>query len=234
MTIAQLWHATQAHTDAEWRLDDQEIGQVTTVVQIVKIDQQATNCAYLIEDGTGTRFEARQWVDQESEMNPQTWGGIEENAYVRITGGLKSFNSKRYINTSHIRPITDKDEIFFHLLECITTTLILERGPPGSTGSRPAASAPRDVTMTDASAYSAPSTTTTNNTQYAHLPALQQKIIAYMQNEPASAEGIHVWAIARAVGSGSDAVGISGALDRLMDEGIVYTTSDDSHFTLAA
>lgn len=48
---------------------------------------------------------------------------------MRITGGLKSFNSKRYINTSHIRPITDKDEIFFHLLECITTTLILERGP---------------------------------------------------------------------------------------------------------
>lgn len=48
--------------------------------------------------------------------------------YIRVTGGLKAFGNKRYINTQHIRPVNDPHEISFHTLEAITTTLILERG----------------------------------------------------------------------------------------------------------
>lgn len=63
---------------------------------------------------------------------------------------------------------------------------------------------------------------------------------------PSSAEGIHVSAIARAVGG--DAVTIrygimlhyhpcliwpfSDALDKLTDDGIVYSAADESHFLL--
>ena len=32
MTIYQLTQASQAHTDADWVLDDQEIGQVKIVI----------------------------------------------------------------------------------------------------------------------------------------------------------------------------------------------------------
>lgn len=68
-----------------------------------------------------------------------------------------------------------------------------------------------------------------------------------MRGQPSSAEGIHVGAIARAVGG--DAVTIryevvlcyhphlippfSNALDELTDDGVVYTAADDSHFMLA-
>lgn len=105
--------------------------------------------------------------------------------------------------------------------------------------------------MGDASAYAAPSTTIQSDS-YAHLPKLQQLIVHFMAEQPPSAEGIHVSAIARAVGnagggaqkiryvlctSASDVMNaetvLSAALDSLMDEGLVYTTSDDSHFTLA-
>jgi replication factor A2 len=48
--------------------------------------------------------------------------------YVRVTGGLKSFGSKRYINALHVRPVTDAFEVFFHQLEVITVTLTIERG----------------------------------------------------------------------------------------------------------
>lgn len=49
--------------------------------------------------------------------------------YVRVTGTLKSFGKKRYINATHIRNITDPHEIYFHILEAIAANLIIERGP---------------------------------------------------------------------------------------------------------
>lgn len=54
---------------------------------------------------------------------------IREHQYVRVTGGLKSFGKKRYINATHIREVKDSHEIYFHILEAIAVTLILERGP---------------------------------------------------------------------------------------------------------
>lgn len=48
---------------------------------------------------------------------------------VRVFGGLKSFGKKRYLNINHIRLVSDPHEIFFHILEAITVSLIVERGP---------------------------------------------------------------------------------------------------------
>lgn len=56
--------------------------------------------------------------------------------------------------------------------------------------------------MGDASAYAAPSTSMSSDA-YAHLPKLQQAIIRFMAEQPPSSEGIHVFAIARAVGGGA-------------------------------
>ncbi|KAJ3550981.1 hypothetical protein NMY22_g84 [Coprinellus aureogranulatus] len=205
MTIAQLNKASQAHTEAEWRIDDVEIGQVTLVAQVLSIQLQATNCVYTLHDGTG-QFEARQWVDEESPLNARNWAGLKEDMYVRVTGGLKAFGNRRYINTQHIRPVNDPHEPFFHTLESITVTLTLERGPPNASGqTQPRAAASKDVVMGDASAYAAP-TTSMQSDAYAHLPKLQQAIVRFMAEQPPSSEGIHVFAIARAVGSGgSDA-----------------------------
>jgi replication factor A2 len=44
-------------------------------------------------------------------------------------GQLKAFNSKRYINALNVRPVEDSMEIYFHILETITVTLFMERGP---------------------------------------------------------------------------------------------------------
>ncbi|KAJ2932907.1 hypothetical protein H1R20_g4213, partial [Candolleomyces eurysporus] len=204
--------------------------RVTVVAQVLQITPQATNCVYILDDGTG-RIEARHWVDNASETNAQKWAGLKENMYVRVTGGLKSFGSKRYINALHVRPVTDSYEVFFHQLEAITVTLTIERGAP--TGAIQPKN--KDVVMSDISAYSAPSTSRLPSDQYSHLPKLSQAICQFMSGHPSTAEGVHVSAIARAVGGlGVDATKISEALDVLMDDGLVYTTTDDSHFALAS
>lgn len=68
-----------------------------------------------------------------------------------------------------------------------------------------------------------------------------------MQGQPPSAEGIHVSAIARAVGGNAVTIryvvivrchlcltwsSCSDALDKLTDDGVVYSGADESHFLL--
>jgi len=47
---------------------------------------------------------------------------------VRITGALKMFGNKRYINVTHLRASTDPHELYYHILESIAVTLMAERG----------------------------------------------------------------------------------------------------------
>ncbi|GLB34890.1 putative replication protein A, subunit RPA32 [Lyophyllum shimeji] len=222
LTVAQLLKATQAHADAEWTVDEAEIGQVTIVGQVVTIQSQTTNCVYWIDDGTG-RIEARHWVDSTSEEDSAKWGGIEETKYVRVTGTLKTFGNKRYINATHIRGATDPHELYFHILEAITITLMVDRGSSSAASASGAA----------ASAYTSPQAVSSAPDEYSHLPPLQQKIIRFISAQPRSDEGVHVSSIARATGTQGDAEKISDALDKLMDEGLVYSTIDDSHFNLS-
>jgi hypothetical protein len=48
--------------------------------------------------------------------------------YARVTGNIKTFGSRKYINASQIRPIKDPHEIFFHLLDVIAVQLTFDRG----------------------------------------------------------------------------------------------------------
>ncbi|KAH9484363.1 Replication factor A protein 2 [Psilocybe cubensis] len=229
-TIAQLNKATQAHTDAEWRVDDVEIGQITVVGQVVSIQKQTTNCVYMIDDGTG-KMEARHWVDNSNEDDSSRFGEITEGHYVRVTGGLKSFGKKRYLNTTHIREIRDAHEIYFHILEAITVNLIMERGPPSNPHG--ANAKPSENGGGNMSAYSVQGGGGPSD-QFSHLPALQRNIVRFIMSQPPREEGIHVAAIAKAIGAGGqDAHKISEALDKLMDDGHVFTTIDDSHFNVS-
>lgn len=92
------------------------------------------------------------------------------------------------------------------------------------------------------------------NTNYAHLPPFERSILECIQSAPARDEGVNVDFIAKRLSSKTSfdanglkcvaksphAVGLifivfftSHGLDRLMDEGHIYTTIDDNHFMIA-
>lgn len=52
---------------------------------------------------------------------------VRESMYVRVTGALKAFGNKRYINATHIRVASDPHEVYFHVLEAIAVTLMNDR-----------------------------------------------------------------------------------------------------------
>jgi len=183
LTVMQLNKASQAHTDAEWRVDDVEIGQVTIVGQVVFVQSQTTNCVYTIDDGTG-RIEARHWIDSSSEEGASKWKEIEAGKNVRVTGGLKSFGKKRYINVTHIRNVKDPHELYFHTLEAIAVNLIIERGPPSNPSSALHPN-PANAVSGNMSAYAAQTSKLAGVTdQFSSLPNLQRAIFNFIMNQP--------------------------------------------------
>ena len=116
---------------------------MTIVGQVISVQKQATNHVFTIDDGTGS-IEARRWIASSDEDGTKS-DGIEcvqflrslnyadrdprELQYVRVSGGLKSFGKKRYVNINSIRRIKDPHETYFHILETIAVSLIVERGP---------------------------------------------------------------------------------------------------------
>ncbi|OCH92239.1 replication protein A subunit RPA32 [Obba rivulosa] len=231
VTIKQLLDATQAHSDAEWRVDGHEIGAVTVVAHVMSIQAQTTNCVYWLDDGTG-RIEARNWSSSDEE-GVDKWGGVTEGIYIRVTGTLKIFGQKRYINATTLRPVTDPNEIEFHFLEAMMVTKILEKGRPPLPGEKPRTSANGHA---DNSAYSKQHSSAPSNPQWAQLPELQRRIVDYMAAQPPIPEGIHARNIASAIPGGNAtaiAFACSGALDDLMDSGFIYSTIDDSHYALS-
>jgi len=66
--------------------------------------------------------------------------------------------------------------------------------------------------------------------QYAHLPPVPRSIAHFMSKQAPRPEGVHVTAIARAVGA--DAESIERALETLMDDGIIFSLNE-THFQIA-
>ncbi|EPQ58034.1 replication protein A, subunit RPA32 [Gloeophyllum trabeum ATCC 11539] len=243
--VKQLYSATQAHTDAEWKIEDIEVGQVSVVGTVVSIQPGTTNSVYWIDDGTG-RIEARHWNGTEEDN--AKWADVVENIYVRVTGTPKMFGNKRYINATNIRPTKDLYEPFFHELESIYVTRFYREGPPGGSGNADHNMSPNGQ-GSHASNYTAQASAGQSD-QWASLPPMQRAIMNFMASQPDdSDEGIHVGAIARAVRGEPDAIRYvqrlrsfrylltltqrSAALDALMDDGRIYSTSDESHFKMS-
>ncbi|KAF5391342.1 hypothetical protein D9757_002042 [Collybiopsis confluens] len=230
MTIAQVVKATQAHTDAEWSLNGHEVGQVRIIGHVVNINEQTTNINYILEDGTG-KIEARRWREQSNEDDARKWGNLEVNSVISVTGHMKAFSSRKYVNSTSMRLSEDPNETTFHMLEALTITLSIEKGPPA--GEKPSGT-PSGTT----SAYSAQSSGTANDemAEYKQLPILQQEIIRAILSRPdAEGDGVDISFVTTFVKGvpGASTVAIGQAIESLLDAGHVYTTSDDEHFQVS-
>jgi len=107
--------------------------------------------------------------------------------------------------------------------------LTFDRGPPGSPANAQTSGASGGPSL---SAYSAPQAHQSEvKDQYAHLPPVPRSIVHFMQSQPQRPEGVHVSAIAKAVGA--DAESIEQALERLMDDGIIFSTINETHFQIS-
>lgn len=228
VTIKQLIDAHHPHPDAEYvMIDGAEALQVTFVGQIRNISSQTTNVTYKIDDGTGI-IEVKVWVDAEAQMGDVEMDGIpkrakpQEQEYARVFGRVKNFNNKRHVGAIAVRPVTDYNEISYHLLEATVVHLHFSKG---SLDSLQADGGAQGANGTDPQA---------NGNGTAHdmsgMSGLARKVFTCLRQTPQTNEGLHAQDIAAR--TSLEVTEVLKAGDELMSLGKVYTTVDDMTWAL--
>jgi len=189
------------------------------VGQILKVQSQATNTTFQLDDGTGT-IDVKQWID--ADAAPEHVKAMpKEGDYIHVWGTIKDFGGRRNISIRTIRAITtDFNEITYHLLEAITIHLHLTKGPPGN-----AANGGLFVGGANEGAGATATTVAGGKPVPRNMSKNGLAVFKFLQDAPQGNEGLHVANIASRLGISQADVFKAG--DELLAEGMIYTTIDD-------
>ena len=141
---------------------------------------------------------------------------LVENAYCRVWGRLKAFNNKRHIGAHVIRPITDYNEVNYHLLEATAVHLFFTRGPPPS----------KDGQQNVGVANGAAAGSEINGRSVPNMTPLARRLYNALKETPQSNEGLHVQMLASQMQAGVNDV--YKAAEELLAIGLIFTTVDDN------
>lgn len=222
VTIKQVIEAVIPHPSADPKIDGVDIMQLSLIGQILQVSSQTTNTTFKIDDGTGV-VEVKQWVD--SDAAPESVRETpKEGEYIHVWGRLKDFNGKRHIGSHKIRPITDFNEISYHLLEATAVHLYFTRGPPESANA--GVKSEGGLMVDNGYGGGGLNGATTGGTSLpAKLSAMGRKVYNLLNESPQNNEGLHVQEITRQLNANINDVFKAG--DELLQDGLIYTTIDD-------
>ena len=229
VTIKQVLEAAQPHPDADFSIDDVEITQISFVGQIRNISTQTTNITYKLDDGTGT-IEVKQWIDADATTSMDVDGTttskpkLVENEWARVWGRLKAFNNKRHVGAHVIRPIADKMEIQYHLLEATYVHLYFTKGDLSTLKQESGAANHAQ----DQAGYGGDAMA--NGRQMPNVSANARKVYQTLKSSPQNNEGLHVQNIASIATMNVPDVLKAG--DELLSHSMIFTTVDDSTWAL--
>jgi replication factor A2 len=225
VTIKQVLDAQQI-SDKDWKIDGNNVKQLTCVGQIRNMYTQTTNTTYKLDDGTGT-IEAKLWVDMDAaEQSNINRPKLSEGAYCRVWGMIKTAGNKRYIGALIIRPIEDYNEISYHLLEATVVHLYFTRGPLGDAGQK--------ANAAGATAQSGQQDSYTGAAGHPDIlrsvSPIARKVYDCLRETEQSNEGLHSQDIAARLGLDPPVVAQAG--DELLEVGVIYTTTDDATWAI--
>lgn len=226
MTVKQILEAEEAFGGSgDFKIDGQTVTQITAVGQVRNINPQPTNVTIRIDDGTG-QLDVKKFVDidkQHEATNPD----FEINSHVRVWGRLKAFNANRYVGAHLIRPITDFNEVNYHMIESAYVHLYYTRGQPGQNG---AAAAGDSMFVDGAGGGADVGGNAASSSKLSGCSANAKRMHNFMNNAPGGNEGIHLNVITN--GTGMSVRDVLTAADELLGTGVIYTTVDDETWAI--
>lgn len=215
------------YVDSKFMIDGKEIKQVTIVGVIVSVEVQAMNTTYLLDDGTGC-IAVPKYSDTDA-GDSQINSTLREGMYVRVFGNLRTFTSTRSVVAFQLQPVTDFNEITYHLLEIIHSHLLVTRGAPGAQVKPEQKSYQPMSNMGGGMQSNQPNNFTAmsggDNGQFSNV---QQRVLDIFSRDQSDA-GSSISAVCNEM-SGVSMSDIRSAVDFLTEEGHLYSTIDDDHF----
>ena len=184
---------------------------------------------YKLDDGTG-EVEVKLWEEANAsdDMDTTTTTSaskqkIKLNGYARAWGKLRMFNNKLHVGAHLIRPLSDLNEVHYHLLEATAIHLYFTRGPPPD---QQASGGPKHA----AGVAAIGAGTTTHGKTLPHMSPLARKLYQALSDTPQSNEGLHVQNLAAQMGLPVSEV--YKASEELLSNGLIFTTVDDNTWAI--
>lgn len=203
-----------------------------------------------MDDGTGI-IEVKQWPttdtnasgDMDDELGGEfSMGGggmsaklaklqaqLQRDSWARVFGRLKGIANRRNVLAHIVKPITDFNEIQYHLLEATYAHLYFTRGPPPSLTSADGNAANDNMYNQQGANSDIPHQANQSNATLAavrRMSPLAQRVYEALRNVPQNNEGLHIQHIAN--GLGEPLPNVMKAGDELLACGVMYTTVDDN------
>ena len=151
-------------------------------------------------------------------MDVDSKSKLTEDGYCRVWGRLKAFNNKRHVGAHVIRPITDYNEINYHLLEATAVHLFFTRGPPS--GQQAQGGAAANGMNGGQEEYTA------GGSKLPSMSPMARKVYMTLKDTSQSNEGLHCQMVASHLGVQVNDV--YKAAEELLGNGIIFTTVDDN------
>lgn len=216
MTVAEIINSSQ--DDDKFFSGDIEILQVTLVGLIRAVKETPTRLDYEVDDLTGPPLEVKQFVDNdESVPEEERVQTIRENTYVRVSGTVRSFGGKKSVVAFKVSPITDMNELTYHMLEVIYSH--------ASLGAQSSGMGDRDMSSSNMMQTGG---SFTDNGAVSGLTSIQSQVHLAIRNNP-TAEGASVDSVCKQI-RGVPEKAIRDAIEFLSSEGHIYSTIDDDHY----
>lgn len=244
LTVKQISQAVQKPSDDNFYVDGVDVNNVTLVGMVFNKDEKVTDVSFVLDDGTG-RIEVKRWIDGQDTHESMEMNAIQNGAYVRVHGHLRSFQGKRNVVAFSVRPITDFNEITFHFAECIYVHLHNLKTTGGAQPTSTTTFGGNNSTQAPShSPYGGPVSTgaghTGNYAQYmpsntstvgGSMDECQKRVHAIFEEPQSMAAevGLHVDDVARRM-TGFSKVQVKDAVEFLVNEGLIYSTIDDDHY----
>jgi replication factor A2 len=168
------------------------------------------------------------WNDTDSALAEEMGLGddskakLVEDSYCRVWGKLKAFNNKKHVFAHVIRPVTDYNEINYHLLDATAVHLFFSRGPPD------AGKGQNGVSANNAAA--AGQQTTANGQALPSMSPGARKLLSVLKATPQSNEGLHLQDLASQMGANTNEA--QRAAEELVSLGLIFTTVDEYTWAL--
>jgi len=218
-TIKQI--LTCDSRDQKFRIDGKDLSQVALVGYVLKVDVQPTNVSYVLDDGTG-KITVRLYIDQE---DLRKRSAVREGSYVRVIGSVRPYQSEKSVVGFQLIPVTDFNEITFHMLDVIHCHLLNTRGAPN-------AGVKSEAGPSGAGPSSSGSATNPSGMVVGHdaFTQIQSSILAVFEHQSNLSEnGTSVQDVCKSLPQHTPE-DIRRAIEFLSDEGHLYSTVDENHF----
>lgn len=171
----------------------------------------------------------KQWLDSDAAPEAER-PTPKEGEYIHVWGRLKDFNGKRHIGSHVIRPVTDFNEISYHLLEATAVHLYFTRGPPESLDQNGNIKTEGMFVNDEYGGGATNGNVSGGRVLSAKISGNGRKVFNLLNSTPQNNEGINVHVIAQELQMPVNDVFKAG--DELLQDGLIYTTVDDETWAI--